>query len=139
GVTDGRRQFQPPQTAEEVAVGVLGAQPRKLPARLLHLAADTESRRLEQRLANVDANGGDRRLAERLEADAHSRERAQVVDALLGELQGARLEEVAPIDPGRVDDLVGRNATVPAHDHPPEPVPLSGLGLAGDAGALVLA
>src|SRR5205814_5585945 len=72
GVADGRRQFQPAQPAEEVAVRVVGAEPGDLPARFLHLAADAESGGLEGSLAHVDANGGDGRLAERLEADAHA-------------------------------------------------------------------
>src|SRR5437660_12063330 len=63
-------------------------------------------------LADVDAHPREGRVGERLQADADPGERAEVVDALLGESDRLRSESIASPDSGGENDLVGGDALV---------------------------
>ncbi len=128
-------QLQPAQPAEERAVGVLGAQPRQLPAALLHRAADAEAHRLEGRLAHVHPHRGHLAVAERLHRDAHSGEGAEVVDALLGEREGERAVAVAAVDAGGAGDGVGGDLAVAGDHHLAELETRPGVDVEDDVGA----
>src|SRR2546422_8401370 len=107
-------------------------QARQLPARFLGGTAQSQSDGMDGRFAHVDAHPREGRVGERLQVDADPGERAEVVDALLGEGDRLRSEPIASPDSGGENDLIGGDALVPGNSDVSELEPVAGIHLEDD-------